>query len=385
MAIYGQSWRGGGNMSFRNPMAKAAMNNNPMGNQQTMRPSELAVPPQPLGMANLAKPTQSAGGMALKGVVAGIQANPATQPSYGTGRSPYSSDLIAPTGVALGMNRAESARQGAMLSTPQYRSPVAQNGLGGMGQQPRPFSQNGIRVDMPRQPLINQGIAAGLGGQNQPGGAYRARGIQPGSLRQDPIMAFEMFDNPDDFRVATGGMAMIPPPAARSVKPEYVQNSLDNARIARAARMRGVTASGIDQWRAQSPYAQGILKQSPARLAALRERMQPAAAPVPAIAPQVQPIAPQTSAVVQQPPQDSGMNNWSSATPQVQPIAPNVQAGVPQVQPDAQIPVDPKRLKAPTPYSSRIYPGMPRGEIQFKPTPNAFSSALRAFSGYQGN
>lgn len=89
------------------------------------QPSDIRMNRPPFGMANLPRPTQSAGGRVLQGVVAGAQADPNIQPSYGSGINPNASpDLRSAAAVGQAMNSVERASQGARLATPQYRSPV---------------------------------------------------------------------------------------------------------------------------------------------------------------------------------------------------------------------------------------------------------------------
>lgn len=248
MAIYGQSWRGGGNMSFRNPMAKAAMNNNPMGNQQTLKPVnsspqlQYVNPTLQAGQANLQRLNQS---------------------------------------MAQTLNRPLQRRADAIAGVqpgPMINPNAARNVL--MGQNPD--------ADLSMRPL-------NLPQKNM----YEANGIKPGEFRNNPSVAMNAFPDSDNFRVATGGMAMYSPGSGGQVSggnpmSQAGISSVANARIARAARQRGVTSSGIDQWRKTSPIAQTIRGNADTRIANLPQNPAPQVQPVtvqsaPAIAPQVQP------------------------------------------------------------------------------------------------
>lgn len=321
MAGYGRPWQGvSGSLgtaaySFRNPTTKAPMNNNPMGNQASMTPTAPGSPnmmaqrPAMFGTTSLPRPTQSPGGRALQGVIAGIQSNPETQPSLGTGRNPYSSpDLQGPVGVARGMNsfaqtesaaRFASPRQTPAPGRPQLINPnAARNVL--MGQSPdastamRPLNIPGMKMD---------------GNRMVPVSPYEARGFTPGSqpnLLPEVARADGMAS--DDFRAVTGGNAMYAPNSPEVLNRSAsggVNSSTMNARIARAARMRGVTSAGIDQWRASSPIAAGMQKANQEYM----DRVKPSTP------------APPPVNLVEQPPQVLPMLNQPAAPMQASPLA----------------------------------------------------------------
>lgn len=121
---------------------------------------------------------------------------------------------------------------------------------------------------------------------------YEARGIQPGSLRQDPIMAFEKFENADDFRVATDGMAAIAPGAApttnwsRRMEPQTLDqtgntglnSSYANTRMARMARRNGFGSAAsfqnfMNQYNARQNRGGMVPNISPRGLAAINGNM----------------------------------------------------------------------------------------------------------------
>jgi len=262
-------------MSFRNPMAKAAMNNNPMGNQQTLKPVNSSPQPQYInptlqaGQANLQRLNQS---------------------------------------MAQTLNRPLQRRADAIAGVqpgPMINPNAARNVL--MGQNPdanlsmRPMTIPGMKFDPQQNAMVRSS-------------PYEARGIQPGSLRQDPIMAFEKFNNPDDFRVATGGTPMIPfgskggQVSGGNPMSQAGISSVANARIARAARLNGVTSSGIDQWRKTSPIAQTIRGNADTRIANLPQNAAPQVQPV--LTQQQNPAIAPTSQV--QPSQVAGMGDWDS-------------------------------------------------------------------------
>lgn len=287
----GQAWRGpssvlGTNYSFRNPSTTIPRNNNPMGNQQSMKPAgpQYSNPAIQAGQSNLRNLNQS---------------------------------------IAQSLNRPIQRRNDTIAGVqpgPMINPNAARNVL--MGQDPdadlsmRPLNIPGMKFDPNRNAMVKQS-------------PYEARGITPGAYAAAPEMAFEKFTNPDDFRVATGGMASVPPPPARSIKPQNIQASLDNARMARAARMRGVTSAGIDQWRKTSPIALGIQQASPDRLAMLTERMQnrtgnnyaPPPAPTPAMNPGIANPAPQNPAIPQPAPENFGNDEFARNDPALNPPA----------------------------------------------------------------
>lgn len=414
MAIYGQSWRGGGNMSFRNPMAKAAMNNNPMGNQQTLKPQDISAYKQAAQPWALQQSTAYQPGPAMSPVSAIKAPRPSMSPGFGDQIPDYSSapspaiptaNPQTPSPQRMSLNPASMQNQGiiqnpAMASqafslerarqyqanrqatpaAPQYINPEFRAGQANMQRLNRSMAQTLNRPLQRRAdaiagvqpgPMINPNAARNvLMGQNPdadlsmrpmtiPGmkfdsqqnamvrsSPYEARGIQPGSLRQDPIMAFEKFDNPDDFRVATGGTPMIPfgskggQVSGGNPMSQAGISSVANARIARAARLNGVTSSGIDQWRKTSPIAQTIRGNADTRIANLPQnaasQVQPVTAQAPATAPQ------DPAAVLQvQPNQNTGVKNWSDiGTPQTNSVSPIQRIGTNEIAVPQGVPVE---------------------------------------------
>ena len=293
MAIYGQSWRGGGNMSFRNPMAKAAMNNNPMGNQQTLKPVNSSPQPQ------YVNPTLQAGQANLQRL---------NQSMAQTLNRPLQRRADAIAGVQPG---------------PMINPNAARNVL--MGQNPdanlsmRPMTIPGMKFDSQQNAMVRSS-------------PYEARGIQPGML---PILKPEadaaratqyrnQWENrtgtenvmsPMEYSVATNGygQAMYSPGSGGQVSggnpmSQAGISSVANARIARAARLNGVTSSGIDQWRKTSPIAQTIRGNADTRIANLPQNAAPQVQPV--LTQQQNPAIVPTSQV--QPSQVAGMGDWDS-------------------------------------------------------------------------
>lgn len=291
-------------------------NNNMFGNQQSMRPNffdamrqanlqrKMQIPPPTgnptqsnlpnpsvqspvaMGMAGLQRPsfmTSGPNSQSLytqrpigQGVMQQRMANNMSAASRGAGSVPQ---YINPTGRAIQSQLAQSNQSlagtlnqrldrrfdlnpgataesnvqrqlaGGMIPTPNGFQPrqdtsEARNVLAGrpMGEDRtmQPLNIPGMKFD-PRQNAMVRSSP------------YEARGIQPGSLRQDPIMAFEKFENADDFRVATDGMAAIAPGAApttnwsRRMEPQTLDqtgntglnSSYANTRMARMARRNG--------------------------------------------------------------------------------------------------------------------------------------------------
>lgn len=291
-------------------------NNNMFGNQQSMRPNffdamqqanirrKMQIPPPTgnptqsnlpnpsvqspvaMGMAGLQRPsfmTSGSNSQSLytqrpigQGVMQQRMANNMSAASRGAGSVPQ---YINPTGRAIQSQLAQSNQ--SLAGTLNQRldrrfdlnpgataeSNVQRQLAGGMiptssGFQPRQDTGEARNV-LAGQPM---GLNREITGMNIPGmrfdprqnamvrsSPYEARGIQPGSLRQDPIMAFEKFENADDFRVATDGMAAIAPGAApttnwsKRMEPQTLDqtgntglnSSYANTRMARMARRNG--------------------------------------------------------------------------------------------------------------------------------------------------
>lgn len=293
--IYGQSWRGGGNMSFRNPMAKAAMNNNPMGNQQTLKPAAMAKTTTAPGWAPVSNPvgdalfpSTSGGGKppairpsappAMRppgGPPANIQ-RPSQLPIPRIGFSGLTPIPVRPSPEQMGqflsfIGLPERAKQPASPATMSANPAAISQSSQEMNFQPRPtpIPYTGYRSSMvPARPIPGQSLY-------NPGGGYGVdgQGIVPGAGIEGPKRENM---SPDEYRVLQGGKALyspadINPNVLQPQSPQTIQNSINNARIARAARMRGVSSSGIDQWRRTSPIAQAIAARQP--------QMAPAAAP----------------------------------------------------------------------------------------------------------
>lgn len=282
MAIYGQSWRGGGNMSFRNPMSKAAMNNNPTGNQQTLKPAAMTGATTAPGWAPVSNPVGDALFPATSGGGSPPAIRPQTPPAVRPPGGPPANiqrpslpfvPRIGLTGVTPIPVRPSKEQMGQLMSLiglPQAASqsaapaPVAANPAAmsqpsqEMDFQPRPtpVPYAGYRSSMtPARPAPGQNLY-------NPGGRYGVdgRGIVPGAGIEGPKRENM---SPDEYRVLQGGKPLyspadINPNVLQPQSPQTIQNSINNARIARAARMRGVTSSGIDQWRRTSPIAQSI-------------------------------------------------------------------------------------------------------------------------------
>lgn len=296
MAIYGQSWRGGGNMSFRNPMAKAAMNNNPMGNQQTLKPAAMTGATTAPGWAPISNPVGDAlfpstsGGGSPPAIRP--PAPPAVRPPGGPPANIQRPNLplvprVGLTGVTPIPVRPSKEQMGQLLSligipqatatqqpspTPLAANPAAMSQPSQeMDFQPRPtpVPYSGYRSSMaPARPAPGQRLY-------NPGGGYGVdgRGIVPGAGIEGPKRENM---SPDEYRVLQGGKPLyspadINPNVLQPQSPQTIQNSINNARIARAARMRGVSSSGIDQWRRTSQIAQAIAARQP--------QMAPPAAP----------------------------------------------------------------------------------------------------------
>lgn len=391
--IYGQSWRGGGNMSFRNPMAKAAMNNNPMGNQQTLKPQDISAYKQAAQPWALQQSTAYQPGPAMSPVSAIKAPRPSMPPGFGDQMPDYSSapspaiptanpQTPSPQGMSLntpsmqsqgviqnpalsaqafGLERARQyqANRQATPAAPQYINPEFRAGQANMQRLNQSMAQTLNRPLQRRAdaiagvqpgPMINRNAARNvLMGQSPdadlsmrplnlpPRNMYEANGINPGEFRNNPSVAMNAFPDSDNFRVATGGMAMYPPGSGGQVSggnsmSQAGISSVANARIARAARQRGVTSSGIDQWRKTSPIAQTIQSNADTRIANLPQNP----------APQVQPVTvqsapttiPQTPAVVQQAQsnQNAGINNWpDSGTLQTNPVSPIQRTGTNEI------------------------------------------------------
>jgi hypothetical protein len=294
------------------------MNNNPMGNQASMTPAApgssnmMAQRPAMFGTTSLPKPTQSPRGQVLKGMIAGIQANPETQPSFGTGRNPYSSpDLIGALGVARGMNsfaQAESAarfmpqrqspRQLPAPGRPQLINPnAARNVL--MGQSPdantamRPLNIPGMKLE---------------GNRMVPMDSYESRGVIAGSQPDLlPEVARANGMRSDDFRVVTGKAMYAPnsPEVLNNTISGGVNSSTLNARMARAARMRGVTSAGIDQWRASSPMAAAMRTANQEYMGRVKPSTPAPQVVSPPVQPQPQSPPPQVAPELNQPAQEA--------------------------------------------------------------------------------
>lgn len=368
MAIYGQSWRGGGNMSFRNPMSKAAMNNNPQGNQQTLKPQDIAAYKQAAQPWALQQSTAYQPGPAMSPAGAIKAPKPLLPPGFGDQMPDYSSapspaipsvnpQTPSPQGMSLnppsmqnqgiiqnpamasqafGLERArqyQANRSAASATAPQYVNPEFRAGQANMQRLNQSMAQTLNRPLQRRAdaiagvqpgPMINSNAARNvLMGQNPdadlsmrplnlpPRNMYEANGIKPGEFRNNPSVAMNAFPDSDNFRVATGGMAMYPPGSGGQVSggnpmSQAGISSVANARIARAARLNGVTSSGIDQWRKSSPIAQTIRGNADTRIANLPQNL----------VPQVQPVTAQVSAPAMAPQaqqaQIAGMGDWDS-------------------------------------------------------------------------
>lgn len=401
MAIYGQSWRGGGNMSFRNPMAKAAMNNNPMGNQQTLKPQDISAYKQAAQPWALQQSTAYQPGPAMSPVSEIKAPRPSMPPGFGDQIPDYSSapspaiptaNPQTPSPQGMSLNPASMQNQGiiqnpAMASqafslerarqyqanrqatpaAPQYINPEFRAGQANMQRLNQSMAQTLNRPLQRRAdaiagvqpgPMINPNAARNvLMGQNPdadlsmrplnlpPRNMYEANGINPGEFRNNPSVAMNAFPDSDNFRVATGGMAMYPPGSGGQVSggnsmSQAGISSVANARIARAARQRGVTSSGIDQWRKTSPIAQAIQSNADTRIANLPQNPAPQVQPVTAQAPATAPQDP--AAVLQvQPNQNTGVKNWSDiGTPQTNSVSPIQRIGTNEIAVPQGVPVE---------------------------------------------
>jgi len=402
MAIYGQSWRGGGNMSFRNPMMKAAMNNNPQGNQQTLKPQDISAykqaaqpwalqqstayqpnPPMspagaikapksllPPGFGDQMPDYSSAPSPAISTTnpqtpsPQGMSMNPASMQNQGIIQNP------AMASQAFSLERArqyQANRQSAAATAPQYINPEFRAGQANMQRLNQSMAQTLNRPLQRRAdaiagvqpgPMINPNAARNvLMGQNPdadlsmrplnlpPRNMYEANGIKPGEFRNNPSVAMNAFPDSDNFRVATGGMAMYPPGSGGQVSggnpmSQAGISSVANARIARAARLNGVTSSGIDQWRKTSPIAQTIRGNADTRIANLPQNAAPQVQPVTAQAPATAPQDP--AAVLQvQPNQNTGVKNWSDiGTPQTNSVSPIQRIGTNEIAVPQGVPVE---------------------------------------------
>lgn len=402
MAIYGQSWRGGGNMSFRNPMAKAAMNNNPQGNQQTLKPQDIFAYKQAAQPWALQQSTAYQPGPAMSPVSAIKAPRPSMPPGFSDQMPDYSSapspaiptanpQTPSPQGMSLNpasmqnqgiiqnpamasqafsLERArqyQANRQSAAATVPQYINPEFRAGQANMQRLNQSMAQTLNRPLQRRAdaiagvqpgPMINPNAARNvLMGQNPdadlsmrplnlpPRNMYEANGIKPGEFRNNPSVAMNAFPDSDNFRVATGGMAMYPPGSGGQVSggnpmSQAGISSVANARIARAARLNGVTSSGIDQWRKTSPIAQTIRGNADTRIANLPQNAAPQVQPVTAQAPATAPQDP--AAVLQvQPNQNTGVKNWSDiGTPQTNSVSPIQRIGTNEIAVPQGVPVE---------------------------------------------
>lgn len=401
MAIYGQSWRGGGNMSFRNPMAKAAMNNNPQGNQQTLKPQDISAykqaaqpwalqqstayqpnPPMspagaikapksllPPGFGDQMPDYNSAPSPAISTAnpqtpsPQGMSMNPASMQNQGIIQNP----AMASQAFSLERARQYQANRQATPAAPQYINPEFRAGQANMQRLNQSMAQTLNRPLQRRAdaiagvqpgPMINPNAARNvLMGQNPdadlsmrplnlpPRNMYEANGIKPGEFRNNPSVAMNAFPDSDNFRVATGGMAMYPPGSGGQVSggnpmSQAGISSVANARIARAARLNGVTSSRIDQWRKTSPIAQTIRGNADTRIANLPQNAAPQVQPVTAQAPATAPQDP--AAVLQvQPNQNTGVKNWSDiGTPQTNSVSPIQRIGTNEIAVPQGVPVE---------------------------------------------
>lgn len=289
MAGYGRpAWQGASgslgtaNYSFRNPMAKAQMNNNPMGNQASMTPtiSPVSTMPDPGPVGDmLYRP--SPGGGSPPAVPTN---NPiATRPPAGPPANRPPGILSAFASASRGMSTVSLMPSRSMLEAiangtgfsnliPQNRR--LQQQTQPMQAAPAPTPIQPLQAPEPEmqftrpRPLQYFGYRSSMNqatpepGQRlyNPNGGYGAagQGINPGAGIIGPKRENM---SPDEYRVLQGGKPLITP---RDINPSLPVNdpnaisggpsqSTMNARIARAARMRGVTSAGIDQWRASSP------------------------------------------------------------------------------------------------------------------------------------
>lgn len=291
MAVYGRPWQGvSGSLgtaaySFRNPTTKASMNNNPMGNQASMTPtaSPVSTMPEPSPVGDmLYRPSPGGGSPPAIPTNRPIATRPPAQPPANR----------PPSGLpALGALASRAMPTVSLMPSRNMLESFA-NATGLNSLVPRPGQQQPIRpaLEQPAAPAINQPIAepemqftrpspvqyAGFRssmsqaspqpGQRlyNPNGGYGAagRGIVPNAGIVGPKRENM---SPDEYRVLQGGKPLFTPgdmnPSlmARPNDPNAISggpsSSTMNARIARAARMRGVTSAGIDQWRASSPMA----------------------------------------------------------------------------------------------------------------------------------
>lgn len=269
----------------------------PTGNPtQSNLPNPSVQSPVAMGMAGLQRPsfmTSGANSQSLytqrpigQGVMQQRMANNMSAASRGAGSVPQ---YINPTGRAIQSQLAQSNQSlaGTLNQRLDRRFDTNDNRVV-EGVQDRlargyvPTGDGGLRprnVDgMGRQFLINpdaaKNVLAGqpmnlnrkVTGMNIPGmrfdpqrntmvrsSPYEARGIVPGANRNTPLMDLEEIDNPDDFRVATDGMAAIAPGAApttnwsRRMEPQTLEetgntglnSSYANTRMARMARRNG--------------------------------------------------------------------------------------------------------------------------------------------------
>ena len=265
------------NLSNRQPMSSAAMNNNPQGVQQVMQP--VAAPSMPNGNdafqpmtapaqtfagsaagrqpgMGMMSPPQSAQGRAsdlrqqtsdskwrmaqsAATPLAPTPSNPFFKPQ---GRDPQNPSQFAPQSVAPGSgNFVDRGGQ----TQPRLGTSMARNVMSG---QPAEGSPSFGR------PMNIPGATQTLGGNVvSPPQRYGQEGVIPGANRgMTPFQGEAQGLSPDAFRVGTGGQPMVP--YVPSGTPATDGRTARQTTIAnRNARARGVRGSDVAEWRATSP------------------------------------------------------------------------------------------------------------------------------------
>lgn len=248
-----------GNMSMRNPMSRAPMNNNPMGNQAPMQPNfGRAVGaagstslPYAGGSLGMAGPASAAQGMTA--VMGPKPAAPQASPGYGrevgavaglsSWYTPGGVGMAGPAGIAQDMASMRPAapavtpRQ-APQSTPYRRAmsggPIfGQNGIG---------SQRAAQNDLMGQPM---GADTRMRGLNIPGMTFDPA---TNSMVRAPRPQLTVNPNPERW----GRMNS---PNVGTGEPMTGAQSRMNTRISRMARARGVRGGDIPEWSRLSPAA----------------------------------------------------------------------------------------------------------------------------------